>query len=253
MIIEIENLTKQYRKGLRTGKPAVEDLSLQIKEGEVFGFLGPNGAGKSTVIKILMNFINPSSGSAMIKGRPVSNPGTRRAVGYLPENPYFYDHLTAEEILIFGGRAANMQHKEIAQGIDELLERLKLSHAKKQRLRTYSKGMVQRTGLALALIHNPKICVLDEPMSGLDPLGRRLVADLIKDMQANGQTVFFSSHILSDIEKVCDRVGILNRGRLIYCGGLQDLCANNGGLEAAFVELIEMDERKHNEADMVVE
>ena len=251
MSIQIENLKKFYRKGLKRRKPAVIDLDLQIKKGEVFGFLGPNGAGKSTVIKILLNFIRPSEGAASINGLPVTDPAVRRYIGYLPENPFFYDHLTAEEILTFGGKAASMPKTQIGSRIDELLDRLKLQHVKKQRLRTYSKGMVQRTGLALSLIHNPEICILDEPMSGLDPLGRRLVADLIMDMSRNGQTVFFSSHILSDIERLCDRVGILNRGRLLFCGDLRALPDINDGLEQAFVQLIQNDEGQRNGTDMV--
>lgn len=251
MTIEILNLRKVYKKGLRSQVAAVEDLSLRIEAGEVFGFLGPNGAGKSTVIKILMNFIRPSSGMASIKGYPVNDPHARRFVGYLPENPFFYDHLTAEEVLTFGGNASSMDQKAVRERIDQLLARLKLSHVKKQRLRTYSKGMVQRTGLALALIHNPEICVLDEPMSGLDPLGRHLVTDLIMDMRHNGQTVFFSSHILSDIERLCDRVGILNRGRLLYCGSLKELVPVAGTLEKTFVQMIEEDEREKNGADLV--
>lgn len=247
MAIEIKKLTKRYRKGQRSDKPAVDALDLNVKKGEVFGFLGPNGAGKSTVIKILMDFIRPSSGTARINGTPSSDPEGRRKIGYLPENPFFYDHLTAEEVLSFGGKANYMKGWHLAQSIDQLLSRLKLSHAKKQRLRTYSKGMVQRTGLALALIHNPEICILDEPMSGLDPLGRRLVADLIMDMRRNGQTVFFSSHILSDIERVCDRVGILNRGRLLFCGDLKGNISANQSLEDFFVQLIEKDEREFDE------
>lgn len=250
MTITIAELTKRYRKGLRSSRPAVNALNLNIKNGEVFGFLGPNGAGKSTVIKILMDFIRPSSGTVKINGTSASDPNTRRAVGYLPENPFFYDHLTAEEVITFGGKAAHMEKKILSNRMDELLDRLKLSHAKKQRLRTYSKGMVQRTGLALALIHNPEICILDEPMSGLDPLGRRLVADLIMDMRNNGQTVFFSSHILSDIEKVCDRVGILNRGSLLYCGDLKKLLPMNESLEGIFVQMVEKDEREINGADL---
>lgn len=250
MIIEIDKLTKSYRKGMLNGGPAVNKLTLQIERGEVFGFLGPNGAGKSTVIKILMDFIRPSSGTAKINGTLVSSPNVRRNLGYLPENPFFYDHLSAEEVLAFGGKAASMNKESLSRRMDELLERLKLSHARKRRLRTYSKGMVQRTGLALALIHDPEICILDEPMSGLDPLGRRLVADLIMDMRNKGKTVFFSSHILSDIERVCDRVGVLNRGRLLYCGGLKELLPANGSLEDAFVQLIENDEREVNEADL---
>jgi ABC-2 type transport system ATP-binding protein len=144
--------------------------------------------------------------------------------------------------LTFGGRAAYMDKKTIKYRIDELLERLKLSHAKKERLRSYSKGMVQRTGLGLALIHKPRICILDEPMSGLDPIGRRLVTELIEEMRDNGQTVFFSSHILSDIERLCDRVGILNHGRLLYCGGMKEFIPSHGGLEQSFIELIKKDE-----------
>jgi ABC-2 type transport system ATP-binding protein len=251
MAIEIIKIEKRYGKGFRNSKSAVIDLSVKIKCGEVFGFLGPNGAGKSTVIKILMDFIRPTSGTATINDRPVSDPYARRFVGYLPENPFFYDHLTAEEILTFGGKASHMEKKRIARRIDELLERLKLSHVKKQRLRTYSKGMIQRTGLALALIHNPEICILDEPMSGLDPLGRKLVADLILDMRKNGQTVFFSSHILSDIERLCDRIGILNRGRLLFCGELKDFLQNSDRLENSFVKLIEKDEGSKNGTNLV--
>jgi ABC-2 type transport system ATP-binding protein len=250
MVIEINALKKFYRKGLRARTRAVNDLTLRVHTGEVFGFLGPNGAGKSTVIKILMGFIRPSAGTATIKGIPVSDPRARRAVGYLPENPYFYDHLTAEEILAFGGRAARMENGLMRERIGQLLGRLKLSDVKRQRLRTYSKGMVQRIGLALALIHDPEVCILDEPMSGLDPLGRRLVADLILDMRRAGKTVFFSSHILSDIEKLCDRVGILNRGRLLYCGAVDDLLVDGGGLEKAFIQRVEKDESDHHGADL---
>ncbi|MCJ8503057.1 ABC transporter ATP-binding protein [Desulfatitalea alkaliphila] len=252
MIIQIDNLTKWYRKGRTSKVPAVDNLTLAIAKGEVFGFLGPNGAGKSTVIKILLNFIRPSAGTAMIKGIPVQDPLARGSIGYLPENPYFYDHLTAEEILMFGGRTARMDRNLIGERIDQLLARLKLAHVKRQRIRTYSKGMVQRIGLALALIHDPEVCILDEPMSGLDPLGRRLVADLILDMRRNGRTVFFSSHILSDIEKLCDRVGILNRGRLLYCGNTDTLQAGAGGLEKMFIQLVEQDERENHGADLAI-
>lgn len=252
MPIRIEQLTKAYTKSNISSRLAVDNLNITLNRGEVFGFLGPNGAGKSTVIKILMNFIRQSSGSALINGIPVDDPNVRRAVGYLPENPYFYDHLTAEEILTFGGKAAGLSKHTIDGRIDELLEKMKLLHVKKQKLRTYSKGMVQRTGLALALIHQPEICILDEPMSGLDPLGRRLVADLILDMRHKGQTVFFSSHILSDIEKLCDRVGILNRGRLLYCGGIKELTSDEVGLEQAFIAIIEEDERNNCGSDLAV-
>jgi ABC-2 type transport system ATP-binding protein len=250
MPIRIENLSKTYTRGIKHRNLAVDHLNLAIQRGEIFGFLGPNGAGKSTVIKILMNFIRPSSGSVHVDGLPVNDPASRAAVGYLPENPFFYDHLTAEEILSFGGRAARMSQVDIAGRIDVLLAQLKLSHVKKQPLRTYSKGMVQRIGLALALVHRPRICILDEPMSGLDPLGRRLVADMILEMRDNGQTVFFSSHILSDIEKLCDRVGILNHGRLLYCDSVGSLTKEDGGLEHAFIHRIEKDEKDHHGADL---
>ncbi len=250
MLIRIDEISKTYSKGIKGRKPAVDKLTLEIEKGEIFGFLGPNGAGKSTVIKILMNFIRPSSGSAFIDSVAVDDPLARVAVGYLPENPFFYDHLTAEEILFFGASASRMNKAQIADRIDALLEQLKLFHVKKQPLRTYSKGMVQRIGLALSVVHNPKICILDEPMSGLDPLGRRLVADLILNMKNNGQTVFFSSHILSDIEKLCDRVGVLNRGRLLYCGSVGELVSESDGLERAFIQCIEKDERDCHGSDL---
>ncbi|WP_299978187.1 ABC transporter ATP-binding protein [Desulfobacula sp.] len=243
MPIRIANLSKYYKKGLKSKKLVIDDLNLEIKKGEVFGFLGPNGAGKSTVIKILLDFIRPDSGVVTIKNLPVNEPGVRKYIGYLPENPFFYDHLTAQETLKFGGKAANMEKGVLEERIDQLLTRLKLSHVKKQAIRTYSKGMVQRLGLALALIHEPEICILDEPMSGLDPLGRRLVADLILDMRKMGKTVFFSSHILSDIESLCDRIGILNEGKLLFCGPLEDFVEESKGLEAAFIKVIETDRK----------
>ena len=247
MPICIANLSKYYRKGLKAKKRAIEDLNLEIITGEVFGFLGPNGAGKSTVIKILLDFIRPDSGSVTIKELPVNEPKVRKYIGYLPENPFFYDHLTAEETLKFGGKTANMGKEVLEERIDQLLTRLNLFHVKKQPIRTYSKGMVQRLGLALALIHEPEICILDEPMSGLDPLGRRLVADLILDMRKMGKTVFFSSHILSDIESLCDRIGILNEGKLLFCGPLEDFVEESTGLEAAFIKIIETDRKVKNE------
>lgn len=243
MPIRISNLSKYYKKNLNSKKLVINDLNLQIQKGEVFGFLGPNGAGKSTVIKIIMDFIHPTSGTVTVKGMPVSNPRVREFIGYLPENPLFYDHLTAEETLKFGGKAARMEKGALEESAGQLLSRLKLSEAKRQHIRTYSKGMVQRIGLALALVHDPEICIFDEPMSGLDPLGRKLVADLILDMRKMGKTVFFSSHILSDIESLCDRVGILNKGNLLFCGTLDDLIGGSEGLEEAFIGLIEGDEK----------
>ena len=223
--------------------PAIDGLNLNVGEGESFGFLGPNGAGKSTVIKILMDFIRCDSGEVTIGGETVTNPSARKNVGYLPEQPLFYDHLTAVEVLRFGGKVAGIPKDELETRIKDLLERLKLSHAKDKPIRTYSKGMTQRTGLALAMVHDPAICILDEPMSGLDPMGRKLVTDFIIDMRKEGKTVFFSSHILSDVERLCDRVGILNRGNLLFCGSIDGLTKDGKSIEDTFVNMIETDNR----------
>jgi ABC-2 type transport system ATP-binding protein len=244
ILIKIENLIKTYKtfSGKKT-KPVVKNFSLTISKGESFGFLGPNGAGKSTVIKTLMNFIRSDSGSLTINGTDVNNPNARLDIGYLPEQPLFYDHLSAEEILRFGGRIAGMDQHTLEPRIDMLLERLLLSHARSKPIRTYSKGMNQLTGLALAMIHDPSICILDEPMSGLDPMGRKLVTDFILDMRKAGKTIFFSSHILSDVEKLCDRVGILNKGKLLYCGSIDELIQQTGNIEQSFVNLIDGDNK----------
>ena len=236
MSIEVKEISKRYGSQL-----AVSNVSFSVSTGEIVGFIGPNGAGKSTTMKIITGTLPPDNGSVLINDLPSVEKikEIRRIIGYLPENPFFYDHLTAEETLRFGGRAANMEKEGLEERIDELLTRLNLLHVKKQPIRTYSKGMVQRLGLALALIHEPEICILDEPMSGLDPLGRRLVADLILDMRKMGKTVFFSSHILSDIESLCDRIGILNEGKLLFCGPLEDFVEESKGLEAAFIKVIE--------------
>src|SRR3989304_9487859 len=199
---------------------AVEDLSLDIHKGEVFGFLGPNGAGKSTTIKVLINLIYPDNGTCSINGKDVRERETRRHVGYLPENPFFYDYLTAEELLWFGGKASGMSSAAIKERTDQLLTKVNLQAARKRHLRTYSKGMVQRAGLALALVHDPEVVVLDEPMSGLDPIGRKLVGDLILELKSQGKTVFFSSHILADVERLCDRAGIIVGGKLRLVGKL---------------------------------
>ncbi|MCP4116035.1 MAG: ABC transporter ATP-binding protein [Desulfobacteraceae bacterium] len=245
MLISISNLTKSYKTRHGASRLTVlSDFNLDIGRGESFGFLGPNGAGKSTLIKILMDFIRYDSGTITIEGKAIASPDVRKKIGYLPENPTFYSHLTAEEILKFGGKIAGIKTKELNRRIDELLVRLNLIHAKKQKLRTYSKGMVQRTGIAYALVHDPEICIFDEPMSGLDPMGRKLISDLIIDMRNQGKTIFFSSHILSDVEKLCDRIGILNKGQLLYCGSLKDFTSNNDDIETAFVNLIETDNGK---------
>lgn len=215
-LIEISNVSKIYKKEFtRKEVHALKSLTLTVNESEIFGFLGPNGAGKSTTIKLLLNLIRPSSGSLSIKGRDVSDKTIRRDIGYLPENPYFYDHLSAEELLRFGGKSCDMDDAAIKTRTLNLLEQLDLTEARKRPIRSYSKGMVQRAGLALALIHDPGILILDEPMSGLDPMGRKKVFDLILRLKSEGKTVFFSSHILHDIERLCDRAAMLVNGELV--------------------------------------
>ena len=242
--IKFVQVTKSFKKSFSKRK-ALNALDLVIEEGEVFGFLGPNGAGKSTTIKILMDFIKADEGQILVKGIPSSEPAARRLIGYLPENPCFYDHLTAAELLNFVGITAGMGKKKIQQRTEQLLDDLKLSHVTHQAIRTYSKGMTQRIGLAMAMMHNPDILILDEPMSGLDPLGRRLVADIIQENKQSGKTIFFSSHILSDIERLCDRIGILHQGHLLFSGALNEFTFDEGDLEEAFVNLIQ----RENEVD----
>jgi len=214
-LIEMNALTKVYKKDFsRKEVYALKSLTLNVEEGEVFGFLGPNGAGKSTAIKLLLNLIRPTSGTVSINGKDVSGRDVRRNIGFLPENPYFYDHLSAKELLWFGGKSCDMDAAAIQERTETLLKELDLIEAMNRPLRSYSKGMVQRAGLALALIHDPKILILDEPMSGLDPMGRRKVFELILSLKGEGKTIFFSSHILHDIERLCDRAAILINGSL---------------------------------------
>ncbi|RQW84310.1 MAG: ABC transporter ATP-binding protein [Geobacter sp.] len=212
--ISIHSLSKTYR-GKRGAKVvALKNLDLEIEQGEVFGFLGPNGAGKSTTIKTLMGLIRPTSGSALIMGKDISSPEARRHVGFLPENPAFYDYLSAVEYLDFVGKTFNLNAHFLEEKIEEVLKLLELWDARKRPMRSYSKGMVQRVGLAQALLPDPDVYILDEPMSGLDPLGRALVKEMILKLKERGKAVFFSSHITSDMESVCDRVGIITQGEL---------------------------------------
>lgn len=212
--LELKDLSKTY-KGKKFAKiSALNNLSLEISEGEVFGFIGPNGAGKSTTIKLIMGLIRPDSGEINILGCPAVKTDARLQVGYLPENPAFYDFMTAREYLLFIGQLFNMSDQKIKQQTDHVLEIVTLEEAADRPIRGYSKGMVQRLGLATVLLHDPDLYILDEPMSGLDPLGRALVKDIIKDLRHRGKTVFFSTHITSDVELVCDRVGVIMGGRL---------------------------------------
>ena len=233
--VEIEGLTKDFEVGFVKKRPtrALDNLDLTVEEGEVFGFLGPNGAGKTTTMKILMRLIYPTSGSARILGSPIGDVAVRRRIGFLPEQAYFYDYLTARELLTYFARLCDLSGNTLRRRTDEVLVKVGLQPAAFDRqLRKFSKGMLQRVGLAQAIVHDPEIVFLDEPMSGLDPLGRRQVRDLILELRDLGKTVFFSSHILSDVEALCDRVAILNGGRLVETGRLDEiLTRRSSGLE----------------------
>ena len=212
--IEIAGLAKTFKGKRGSRVEALKDLQLNVEAGEIFGFLGPNGAGKSTTIKTLMGLIRPSAGGARIMGVDISSPQARRQVGYLPENPAFYDYLSAQEYLLFVGRAFALPAALLRERCDQVLRQLELWEARKRPMRGYSKGMVQRVGLAQVLIHDPEVYILDEPMSGLDPVGRALVKEIMLDLKSRGKCVFFSTHIISDVESVCDRVGIILQGEL---------------------------------------
>jgi len=221
--IFFDQVTKIYSDGFKGKKIALDQLTLEVHQGEIFGFLGPNGAGKSTAIKILLNILFPTSGRAYLLGQPVTDKTIRRKVGYLPENPYFYDHLTPEELLWFGGKTSGLIPTQIRERADKLLSMVDLDHVRQRPLRTFSKGMVQRAGLALALVNDPDVVILDEPMSGLDPLGRKLISDIMRKLKEQGKTVFFSSHILHDVEDLCNRIGIIVEGLLRLTASLTDL------------------------------
>lgn len=223
--IVIENLSKSYAAGW-PGRPpfvALDGLSLTVGRGEIFGFLGPNGAGKTTTLKILMGLVRASGGTAFLLGQPAGDVETRRRIGFLPESPYFYDYLTAEEFLNFYGQLAGLGRVVISRRVSDLLALVGLAEAKTRQLRKFSKGMLQRIGLAQALIHDPELVILDEPMTGLDPVGRKQVRDLILNLRDRGKTIFFSTHILHDVEMICDRVGIVMKGRLLASGRVEEL------------------------------
>jgi len=223
--IRTRELTKDYHVGFWRPRPyrALDRLSIDVAPGDVFGFLGPNGAGKTTTLKLLMQLVFPTSGEAEILGRPAGDVGVRRRIGYLPENPYFYDHLTAEELLGYYGQLFGMPPAERRRRISATLDRLGVFAERRLALRKFSKGMLQRVGLAQAVLNDPEVLFLDEPMSGLDPLGRRDVRALMLEMRDQGRTIFFSSHILSDAEALCSQVAIVASGRLAAAGRLTDL------------------------------
>jgi len=234
--IEIEGLTKDYPSGFLhlKRKGSLEGLNLQVETGEVFGFLGPNGAGKSTTIKLLVGLIFPTAGSARILGKPASAAGMHRSIGYLPEHPYFYDYLTATELLDYFARLQDVPSTGRRERVASLLKRVGLETVGKIQLRKFSKGMVQRVGLAQAILHEPQVVILDEPMSGLDPAGRREVRDIILELKREGRTVLFSTHVLSDAEMLCDRVGVIVGGKLRGVGAPDEIV----GLKAQGMEIL---------------
>jgi ABC-2 type transport system ATP-binding protein len=225
--VAVHRLTKIFPVPLHPsrGIVAVKDLNLRIEPGEVFGLLGPNGSGKSTTLKIILGLVSPTRGRTEIFGHDSRLVESREAVGFLPENPYFYKYLSGEETLRFFGRLCGLHGTRLKKQINELLELVGLTRARKRRLATYSKGMLQRIGLAQALIHDPRLVVLDEPTAGVDPAGSREIRDLILDLKRRGITVLLSSHLLAQAQEICDRVGILADGVLVREGRLQELIA----------------------------
>jgi ABC-2 type transport system ATP-binding protein len=229
--IEILGLEKTYSVGFWRKKPkyALRPLNLMVEDGEVFGFLGANGAGKTTTLKLLMGLIFPTRGSARILGMEIADPRMKAQIGFLPEQPYFYDYLTARELLEYYGQLSGMDPKHRSRKVNEVLQRVGLPDVGGTQLRKFSKGMLQRVGIAQAILHDPKVVFLDEPMSGLDPMGRREVRDLIAQLKHEGKTVFFSTQILSDAETLCDRVGIIHQGELRGVGIVADLTSSVHG------------------------
>ena len=234
-IVRVEGVVKDFRPGFGLRRKRVlHDISFAVQEGEIFGFVGPNGAGKTTTLKVLMGLIRPTRGRATILGCDVSETAFRRHVGFLPENPYFYDYLSGREILNFYAKLSGLPRAQREDRVATLLDWVGLAHAANARLRTYSKGMLQRVGIAQALVHDPKVVFLDEPMSGLDPIGRKEIRDLILRLKREGKTVFMNTHILPDVEMVCDRVAIIVQGRIQHEGAI-DRFLEGGKREADVV------------------
>lgn len=229
--VEIIGLEKIYSVGFWRKRPkrALAPLHLNVEEGEIFGFLGPNGAGKTTTLKLLMGLVFPTAGTARILGHEWTDPAVKAQIGFLPEQPYFYDYLTAHELLDYYGQLSGVSAADRKQRIPEVLARVGLSDIKGLQLRKFSKGMLQRAGIAQAILHNPKLVFFDEPMSGLDPIGRREVRDLMEQLKHEGKTIFFSTHILSDAESLCDRVAIIHKGVLRGVGAVEDLTSTVQG------------------------
>jgi ABC-2 type transport system ATP-binding protein len=240
VILKTDKLRVEY-KGQQLGqrpKVALNGLDLEVSSGEVFGFLGPNGAGKTTTMNVLLGFVQPTGGAASLFGIDVRQPIARQRIGYLPEMTYYYKFLTAEELLRFYAKIFGLSRMETERRIDETLKLVELDSARKRLIKTYSKGMQQRVGLAQALINNPDLLILDEPTSGLDPLGRMKVRDIIQRLKNEGKTVFFSSHEMGEVETVCDRVAIISFGDLKAAGSVEQVMKGHANLEKAFLNII---------------
>ena len=223
-MLKVENLVKDYTTGFLKKKVRVlNGVDLYVNKGEIFGFVGPNGAGKTTTFKVVLGFVSLTGGSVELLGRPLGTVNVKKHIGYLPENPYFYDYLTGEELLHYMGELHGLDGHGLTKRVDELLEKVNITHAKRLQLRKYSKGMLQRVGIAQALINDPELLILDEPMSGLDPIGQREIRELILELKSVGKTIILSSHILSDVEALCDRVGVIIDGIVVKTGELGKL------------------------------
>lgn len=236
--IRTDSLTKKYSLGWGRGRLlALDGLNLRVSEGEVYGLLGPNGSGKSTTLKLILNLVWPTDGEAWIFDVPCDKVVSRLHVGFLPENPYFYRYLTGVETLEFYGKLCGMSGPVLKKRIDELLEMVGLAHARDRRLAGYSKGMLQRIGLAQALIHDPRLLLLDEPTAGVDPIGSKEIRDLILRLKGMGKTVLLSSHLLAQVQDVCDRIGVLNLGKMILEGGVSQLVSDQRRLSITVQDL----------------
>jgi ABC-2 type transport system ATP-binding protein len=242
--IVLKNVFKTYNPGLfRKKVQAVFDLSLEVKKGEVFGLIGPNGAGKSTTIRLILGLIRPDKGLVQYRGQSLKTRDITSEIGYLPEAPYLYDHLTLDELLAFGARTSGLSSYVKSRRCADLMEKLGIIDARKRPLRTFSKGMLQRAGICFALLQDPQVVILDEPMSGLDPVGRRMVFELITDLKEKGKTVFFCSHILNDVERLCDQIGIMNKGRLLKIVYSETFVLNNGEMLHFLVKHLSQNQR----------
>lgn len=240
-VLEMVDLTKVYKTSLKGGTLAVDKVTLAVEEGEIYGLVGPNGSGKTTTLKLLLGLLYPTGGEVFLFGKdPVRNPQIRERVGFLPEGPYFYDFLNGRELLSFYGSLLGLDGKAREKRVEELLEQVGMKEWEKEPLARYSRGMVQRLGLAQALINNPDLVLLDEPTAGLDPLGAKEIRELILNLKGQGKTVFLCSHLLDEVQRICDRVGILHRGKLLQ---EMEVASLAGRLEDVFVNLVEEGEQ----------